>query len=352
MDTEIQGSWDIVVTSLQDICNSNESLTFDSIYAKYATGREEGVKGQDKGEKEKEAKAEDGEEAEEEEEEEKEEEGEEEVEEEKEEKEEEKKKKRVKEVADEDDSSRISLAKLSSNEMTKLQEDIVDHKSNVATAKRLINTSCENLTRLIEILQREEEENAKKKKKSSTKTLKTVDSVKTPGSFIDKKRDSKFISAGSSQGKGKKLKRIGRSFWQSKYNPSEPIFVGSEVAFKLRNRNNEWIQCEVVKILGDGIKFEIRDPEPDENNNPGQTFKANYKEILLIPPEDRKDEELMNYAYGTKVLARYPDTTTYYAAVVVGNRKDGFVRLKFDGEEEVNKETEVKRRLVLPFPQK
>ena len=52
------------------------------------------------------------------------------------------------------------------------------------------------------------------------------------------------------------------------------------------------------------------------------------------------------------MLARYPETTTFYPAVVVGHRRDGTVRLKFDGEEEVNKETEVERRLVLPLPEK
>lgn len=52
------------------------------------------------------------------------------------------------------------------------------------------------------------------------------------------------------------------------------------------------------------------------------------------------------------MLARYPDTSTFYPAIVVGHKKDGRVRLKFDGEEEVNKETEVERRLVLPTPEK
>ena len=37
------------------------------------------------------------------------------------------------------------------------------------------------------------------------------------------------------------------------------------MAYKLRNRHSdEWIQCSVEKIIGDGIKFEIKDLEPDE----------------------------------------------------------------------------------------
>ncbi len=48
------------------------------------------------------------------------------------------------------------------------------------------------------------------------------------------------------------------SFNSSPYNPSDPILVGSEVAFKLkgqRGASDEWIQCEVTRIYGDGTKY-------------------------------------------------------------------------------------------------
>lgn len=356
MGSEVEGNWDIIITSLQDICTSNESLSFDSIHK-----------------------------------------------------------------LDRDQDELQYYKNLSLDELTKLKQDIIDHKSNIGTAKRLIDTLMENLSRLIEYLQKEDlkkkhqkEKEHEREAKSSTKKEDVDDGVddyddendaeddeedEVPIASTKKRRASSASSksgtpippihhrrgtsestkptstskatskatskksgkasggkgsVGSSSGaigKGKKLKKVGRSYWTSKYNPSEPIYIGSEVAFKLRNRINEWIQCEVVKIIGDGIKFEIRDPEPDENNNPGHTFRANYKEILLIPTEEAA-RDLINYAYGTKVLARYPDTTTYYLAIVVGHKKDGIVRLKFDGEEEVNKECEVERRFVLPLPLK
>jgi len=52
------------------------------------------------------------------------------------------------------------------------------------------------------------------------------------------------------------------------------------------------------------------------------------------------------------VLARYPETTTFYPAEVIGTKRDGRCRLRFEGEEEEGKETEVDRRLVLPYPGK
>lgn len=258
-----EGHWDIVTASLQDICNSNESTTFDNIYLKYST----------------------------------------------------------------------SLPK-DKSELESLLQQVTDHKSNIETAKRLVETCQENLDNLVANVQ-----------KSNT--------MSTRG----RASKSEFKSS-SETGKGlvKKQKRVGRLFHTSKFNPSEPVIVGSDVAYKLRNRHtDEWIQCEVTKIIGDGIKFEVRDPEPDENNNPGQTFKANYKEIILIVSESgvpQPVKSLPSYPYGLNVLARYPETTTFYPAVVVGTKKDGTVRLKFDGEEEANKETEVERRLVLPLPEK
>jgi SAGA-associated factor 29 len=61
---------------------------------------------------------------------------------------------------------------------------------------------------------------------------------------------------------------------------------------------------------------------------------------------------LISYPTGTKVLARYPETTTFYPAEVVGTKRDGTCKLMFEGEEEEGKETEVERRLVLPYPGK
>ena len=63
---------------------------------------------------------------------------------------------------------------------------------------------------------------------------------------------------------------------------------------------------------------------------------------------------LPNLPPGRNVLAKYPETTTFYRAEVVPSKKDGqaftpegFVRLRFEGEEELDREMEVERRYVL-----
>lgn len=313
LSSNIDGYWDIVVTSFQDICNSNESLTFDNLYGKLL----------------------------------------------------------------QDPSNKIDNK--SADELIQTKEEIQDHKSNIETAKRLVGTSQQNLQTLISLIEKrnasgskevpsksalqdeeeEEEEHERPLGRNESARRGLGKKGVTASTTRSSSKSSGMIGNGASGKQGGKLnnklkntKKLGRSYYTSKFNPLEPILVGSEVAYKLKNRHfEEWIQCEVMRVIGDGIKFEIRDPEPDENNNPGQTFKANYKEILLIPKIDEVPD-LASYSYGTKVLARYPETTTFYPAIVVGERKDRSVRLKFDGEEEVNKETEVERRLVLPFPEK
>jgi SAGA-associated factor 29 len=56
------------------------------------------------------------------------------------------------------------------------------------------------------------------------------------------------------------------------------------------------------------------------------------------------------FTVGKQVLARYPDTTTFYRAEVMGAKKEAY-RLKFEGEED-DKEMEVDRRYVLDIPNK
>lgn len=262
---DTSGLWDIVVSSLQDICNANDSLSFDEIYSEHGGNK---------------------------------------------------------------------LDSLDELQLEKLREDISDHMLNIGTAKRIIATSQENLQALIASAEKAQKEQQQKQ------ALSTRSSRSLVGGKLGRNANKRGAST------------QGKLFWTSKYDSSEPIVVGSEVAYKLKNRHSEeWIQCEVTKILADGMKYEIKDPEPDENNNPGQTFRATYKEILLIatPAESPR---LIAFPFNSRVLARYPETTTFYPATVVGHKKDGRVRLKFDGEEEVNKETEVERRLVLSFPEK
>lgn len=76
-------------------------------------------------------------------------------------------------------------------------------------------------------------------------------------------------------------------------------------------------------------------------------YKTTAASLIPIP---NMSGSLPSFPTGKQVLARYPDTTTFYRAEVMGAKKDAY-RLKFEGEED-DKEMEVDRRYVLDIPNK
>lgn len=123
----------------------------------------------------------------------------------------------------------------------------------------------------------------------------------------------------------------------------------AEVAFRLKQSGTdepEWIQGVVVKVIGEGKsrRYDVQDPEPDEVTKlPGAIYRTSAASMVPIPP---LGHPLPDYPKGKAVLARYPDTTTFYRAEVVGmNGK--LVNLRFEGEEDAQVTMEVDRRFVL-----
>ena len=90
----------------------------------------------------------------------------------------------------------------------------------------------------------------------------------------------------------------------------------------------------------------MQDPEPDETGALGQVYRAAATALIAIPTPDAP---LPEHTVGKSVLARYPETTTFYKAEVMKITKDT-CKLKF--EDDQNQELEVDRRFVLDFNQK
>ncbi|KAL2364896.1 hypothetical protein RJZ56_002158 [Blastomyces dermatitidis] len=131
------------------------------------------------------------------------------------------------------------------------------------------------------------------------------------------------------------------------------LFVGAEVVFKHNKKQQgvegEGIQCIIKSIAGEGHKkrYDVQDPEPSENGEEGAVYKTTAASLIPIP---QVGASLPLFSVGKQVLARYPDTTTFYRAEVMGSKKDVY-RLKFEGEED-DKEMDVDRRFVLDIPGK
>ena len=95
------------------------------------------------------------------------------------------------------------------------------------------------------------------------------------------------------------------------------------------------------------LSYEVQDPEPDDTGAPGQIYKTGAANLIAIPSADAM---LAEYPVGKQVLARYPETTTFYHAEVTGVVNKDICRLKF--EDDQNQENEVARRYVLELNSK
>jgi SAGA-associated factor 29 len=63
-------------------------------------------------------------------------------------------------------------------------------------------------------------------------------------------------------------------------------------------------------------RYEVQDPEPDDAGGHGK-YKAFASALIPIP---RDSANLPSYPVGKQVLARYPETTTFYRAEVMGTK--------------------------------
>ena len=148
--------------------------------------------------------------------------------------------------------------------------------------------------------------------------------------------------------------------------PQPKLQVGSEVFFrnKARNAEGSGILCTITSIVGEGKqrRYEIQDADPEPEPTTGQIpppTPARVQNLIPIPPPPATDEEgtalksMSALEKGKHVLALYPNTTTFYKAEVsrewkaAGPEGGGTVRLRFEGEDEIEKEMDVERRYVL-----
>lgn len=128
-----------------------------------------------------------------------------------------------------------------------------------------------------------------------------------------------------------------------------------------QNQEGEGILCRVTSVIGEGKqrRYEIIDADPDPPT-PSVPYRASVNHLVAIPPP-AANYTLPELPKKRSVLALYPGTTTFYRAEVVAqwavekvkkedsNGKDeNYVRLRFEGEDEADREMNVERRYVLP----
>jgi SAGA-associated factor 29 len=126
--------------------------------------------------------------------------------------------------------------------------------------------------------------------------------------------------------------------------------LGGEVAFKPKipgqTEERDWIQGIVVKVIGEGKsrRYDVQDPYPDDTSKPGEIHRTSASSMVTIPP---LGTPLPDYELGKKVLALFPESSTFYRAEVKGTVEGGAkVELLFEEESEDLIRT-VSRRFVL-----
>lgn len=112
--------------------------------------------------------------------------------------------------------------------------------------------------------------------------------------------------------------------------------LGAEVAFKPKipgqTEEHDWIQGIVVKVIGEGKsrRYDVQDPFPDDATRQGETYRSSASSMVKIPPVGTP---LADYEVGKRVLALYPETTTFYRADVKAMLDGGSkVQLLFEDE--------------------
>jgi SAGA-associated factor 29 len=111
--------------------------------------------------------------------------------------------------------------------------------------------------------------------------------------------------------------------------------------------DGEGILCTITTVIGEGKarRYEIIDVEPEEGAAP---YSARSSQMVIIPASN---DGLPDPHLRKTVLAMYPSTTTFYRAEVTAVKgKDvpsGHVKLKFEDEDEKNKESVVEKRYTL-----
>ncbi|KAJ7366861.1 SGF29 tudor-like domain-containing protein [Mycena albidolilacea] len=131
---------------------------------------------------------------------------------------------------------------------------------------------------------------------------------------------------------------------------------------------NNWILAVVVRCLNnDKNRYEVQDPEPQEDGQPGLCYNTTLKAIIPLPDPNAapgSPSHLSSYQEfppGATVMALYPDTSCFYRAEVISAPKytqqtgratpssKHIYKLKFEDDD--NQEHSVSAEWVVEWPE-
>ncbi|KAI0372128.1 hypothetical protein BV20DRAFT_940605 [Pilatotrama ljubarskyi] len=94
-------------------------------------------------------------------------------------------------------------------------------------------------------------------------------------------------------------------------------------------KDEEWILAVVTKCINqDKNRYEVQDPEPQEDGQPGQRYNTTLRAIIPLPDPNAPPDSAAHlnaypeFATGSTVMALYPDTSCFYRAEVIASPRD------------------------------
>ncbi|KAI0702310.1 SGF29 tudor-like domain-containing protein [Cytidiella melzeri] len=94
-------------------------------------------------------------------------------------------------------------------------------------------------------------------------------------------------------------------------------------------KGEQWILAVVTRCINqDKNRYEVHDPEPQDDGSPGQHYNTTLRALIPLPdltaPPDSASHlnAYPEFTAGSTVMALYPDTSCFYRAVVIESPKD------------------------------
>jgi SAGA-associated factor 29 len=118
-----------------------------------------------------------------------------------------------------------------------------------------------------------------------------------------------------------------------------------------------WILAAVVRYLTDKKKYEIEDEDPGDEGDPNPVrkhYRLNKKNIVALPKIFNPNQV---FGKGSQVLAMFPNTTTFYPAIIekeASKVTNMMYALKFEDDEEQGRRVsrKVSFKYVIPMQKK
>jgi len=145
-------------------------------------------------------------------------------------------------------------------------------------------------------------------------------------------RDNAVAGGGSSK---KRRRRVSKP---------PPIPIGTRVCARVKGN---WIMARTTRWSSRSQVYEVVDEDAGDDDDASDSGKA-YHKVSLAHVLRLTDPDTTHFSRGERVLALFPQTTSFYAGDIVQVSRNGMIGVRFDDDEEDGRLVR-KRPVPAPF---